>query len=143
MKESSESVCWGIFMALLITMAVFVSGLILSSCSRDVVRVVEKTRVDTLYTASKDRDSIFVHDSIYERVEARNDTIYINKFRTRTGYRDKLRTDIIYRVKVDSIPYPVEVEKEVNRLYWWQTALMWAGGIALLLLILFIAVRFH
>ena len=40
----------------------------------------------------------------------------------------------------DSIPYPVEVVKEVPReLSWWQQALMHTGGIAILLLIIFAA----
>ena len=29
-------------------------------------------------------------------------------------------------------PIPVEVEKEVNRLYWWQKSLIWIGGIFLI-----------
>jgi hypothetical protein len=42
----------------------------------------------------------------------------------------------------DSIPYPVEVVKEVPReLSWWQQALMHTGGIAILLLIVFAAVK--
>jgi hypothetical protein len=42
----------------------------------------------------------------------------------------------------DSIPYPVEVVKEVSReLSWWQQALMHTGGIAILLLIVFAAVK--
>lgn len=41
----------------------------------------------------------------------------------------------------DSIPYPVEVEKEVpTRLTWWQQARMHVGGIVIFLLIIF-AVR--
>lgn len=33
------------------------------------------------------------------------------------------------RVEVP-VPYPVEKIKEVNVLHWWQTALMWLGGVA-------------
>ncbi|MDE7465024.1 MAG: hypothetical protein K2M59_01165 [Muribaculaceae bacterium] len=29
-------------------------------------------------------------------------------------------------------PIPVEVEKEVNKLYWWQKSLIWIGGIFLI-----------
>ena len=46
------------------------------------------------------------------------------------------------KVRVDSIdrpfPYPVTEYVEVNRLHWWQTALMWIGGIGLILFILLI-----
>ena len=33
------------------------------------------------------------------------------------------------------------IEKEVNILHWWQKALMWAGGIAIVALIVFILLR--
>ena len=33
------------------------------------------------------------------------------------------------------------IEKEVNILRWWQKALMWAGGIAIVALIVFILLR--
>ena len=35
-------------------------------------------------------------------------------------------------IKTDSIPVPYPVEKEVNKLYWWQKSLIWIGGIFLI-----------
>lgn len=42
--------------------------------------------------------------------------------------RTKVRVDSIDR----PIPYPVTEYVEVNRLYWWQTALMWIGAVSIL-----------
>ena len=45
--------------------------------------------------------------------------------------------------KRDSIPYPVEVVKEVNRLYWWQKVLAYSGAIAIFMLIVGFIRRFN
>ena len=47
-------------------------------------------------------------------------------------YKDRYRED----QKVQTIE--TVIEKEVNVLHWWQKALMWAGGIAIVALIVFI-----
>lgn len=39
------------------------------------------------------------------------------------------------------VPVEVEVVREVNKLHWWQTTLMWCGGIALLLALFSVARR--
>ena len=67
------------------------------------------------------RDSIYLSDSIYVNDFVRDDTVYKTVERWHTQYRDRWRTDTIYQSKLDSIPYPVEVEKKVPaELTWWQ-----------------------
>lgn len=43
------------------------------------------------------------------------------------------------RTEYQEVPREVEVTREVNHLYGWQKALMWCGGVALLLLLLKVA----
>lgn len=72
------------------------------------VPVVER---DTVYQSKVMRDSIYLHDSV--RVEIKGDSVMIERWHTR--WRDRLRTDTVYKHQIDSIPYPVEVVKEVER----------------------------
>lgn len=48
------------------------------------------------------------------------------------------------KVRVDSIdrpiPYPVTEYVEVNKLYWWQSTLMWIGGIGLCITLILLLV---
>ena len=65
-------------------------------------RVVEKIKIDSVYQ----------YDSIYlERV---SDTIYMNRYKYL--YRYKMLRDTAYISQIDSIPYTIEVVKEVNKL---------------------------
>jgi hypothetical protein len=102
---------------------------------------VPEYHTDTLRLTRNIRDSIYVHDSTYVR-EA-GDTILIERWHTR--WRDRWRTDTIYQSKHDSIPYPVEVTKEVPaRLTWWQQTRLYMANIMIVLLaiaVAFFAVR--
>lgn len=91
--------------------AVAVLALLMCSCkSIEYVPVIEKeVHHDSIYFTQLQRDSIWLHDSI--RVEAKNDTIKIEKWHTK--YIEKLRVDTTYVAKVDSVPVPYEVKVEV------------------------------
>lgn len=81
--------------------------------------VVEKT--DTTYITKEKRDSIVLHDSVYVHEWSRNDTVYVGVTKWKKEYVYTERVDTFYQSKVDSIPYPVEVTKEVERDYtWWD-----------------------
>lgn len=56
-----------------------------------------------------------------------------------TAETPPLEVETKARVEYQEVPVEVEVTREVNRLYWWQKALMWCGGVALLLLVLKVA----
>ncbi len=94
-----------------IVMAVTFLALLMCSCkSIEYVPVIEKdVHHDSIYFTQLQRDSIWLHDSI--RVEAKNDTIKIEKWHTK--YIEKLRVDTTYVAKVDSVPVPYEVKVEV------------------------------
>lgn len=117
--------------------------IVLASCKTKYVDRITEVEVPVMIETVKTeyinqlyRDSIFVHDSIDRYVSG--DTVYL--YKEKYIYNYKNRTDTV--VKIDSIQVPVEVVrtvntntveiKEVNRIKWYQTGLMWAGGLAIL-----------
>ena len=83
---------------------------------------VERVTHDTLWHQRTLRDSVFVHDSIFSFQTISGDTVRIITDRWHTQWRERLCHDTVSVVKVDSIPQPYEVVKEVNVLTWWQRA---------------------
>ena len=96
-------------LAILIGFLIAMAICALCSCSTTKYVPVPEFHTDTLLLTRNIWDSIYVHDSTYVR-EA-GDTILIERWHTQ--WRDRWRTDTIYQSKRDSIPYPVEVTKEV------------------------------
>ena len=86
---------------------------------------------DTLRSTIYSHDTTIVKDSVY--LSIKGDTIVREKYNTIE--RIKVAHDTIMRF----VDKPVEVvstkqvckQVEVNRIYWWQKALMWIGGIGL------------
>ena len=102
-------------------------------CSCSTPRVGERIVRDSVYIDRLKRDSIYQRDSIY--IIVKGDTVF--KYQYKYSYRDKLVRDTVAVVRLDSIAYPVEVPKYVERkLSWWQTTLLWSGVLAWLLIIL-------
>ena len=102
-------------------------------CSCSTPRIGERIVRDSVYIDRLKRDSIYQRDSIY--IIVKGDTVF--KYQYKYSYRDKLARDTVAIVRRDSIPYPVEVSKYVERkLSWWQTILLWSGVLAWLLIIL-------
>lgn len=89
-------------------------------------------------------DSIFIKDSIY--IKERGDTVFYYKtsVQEQVKYLDKFIHKIDTFLVHDSIeiPIPVTTTVEVNVLHWWQKALMFMGGVFLLLLIILFANKF-
>lgn len=105
--------------------------LLLFGCkTHEKIVTVEKVTHDTLWHEKTERDSIYLHDSIFVNQFAKGDTIFQIKDRWHTEYRDKYIHDTISIAKVDSVPVPYEVQVEVEKaLSWWQKILMILGGI--------------
>ena len=102
-------------------------------CSCSTPRVGERIVRDSVYIDRLKRDSIYQRDSIY--IIVKGDTVF--KYQYKYSYRDKLVRDTVAVVRRDSIPYPVEVSKYIERkLSWWLTTLLWSGVLAWLLIIL-------
>ena len=116
--------------------ALFFFGLLLgalfSSCTTTKYVPVETVRTDTTYISKHQRDSIWLHDSIYMKEYQQGDTIYVLRDRWHTKYVEKQVRDTTYIHQTDSIPKPYPVEVKVPReLTWWQRIRIYAGGIAL------------
>ena len=97
--------------------------------------VVKEHHTDTLKITQHQRDSVWLHDSI--QVTEKGDTIRIEKWHTK--YIEKEVHDTLYQSKRDSIPYPVEVTKEVAApLKWWQKTLMYLGVLTILIFFIWV-----
>ena len=87
----------------------------------------------TLIVNHYEHDTLIVHEK--EVIETKGDTVYNTKY----VEKEKVKTvhDTVSHTEYVPQPYPVEVEKkvevEVNKLYWWQKAPMWAGVISIIL----------
>ena len=89
---------------------------------------------DTLRSTIYSHDTTIVKDSVFFAING--DTIVREKYNTIE--RIKVAHDTIMRF----VEKPVEVVREknvekqveVNRIYWWQKALMWMGGIGLVVI---------
>lgn len=87
-------------------------GLSLQGCGTRVQTVeVERLKVEYRDRMRLERDSVYLHDSIY--VERQGDTVYRDRWRT--SYREVVRLDTAYAERRDSISYPVVVEVERPR----------------------------
>ena len=122
----------GIIACLLMTMC--------SSCTTTKYVPLPEYHTDTLRITKYERDSIHVHDSTFVKVDG--DTVLIEKWHTR--WRDRWQHDTIYQSKTDSIPYPVEVEKEVPaQITWWQKARMHVGGIVIYGILIILTIKLY
>lgn len=93
---------------------------------------------DTVRIVDIQHDSVYVSEGYKEVV--RNDTVYLD--RIRYEYRYKLKTDTLYKVQVDSVAYPVEVQVDVPYVpkhVEWMAVL---GIVAVLLFVLKVVLRF-
>lgn len=108
---------------------------LLGSCTTVKYVPIPEYHTDTVRIVQHQRDSIYLSDSIYVNDFVRDDTVYKTVERWHTQYRDRWRTDTIYQSKRDSIPYPVEVTKEVPaELTWWQQTRLHLANTLLVLL---------
>jgi len=117
----------------IILLAILVVFLLTGCKTKTVLVPVKETKIE--YRDRLRVDSIYNRDTV--QIYGRNDTVFKDVIR----WRERFRVDTVSVVKIDSIPYPVEVVQEVNRLTKWQrwrlTILNIIGG----LIIVYIAFR--
>ena len=104
------------------------SAVVMVSCkTKEYVPVVEH-HTDTLRITQHHRDSIYLHDSTFVREYIQGDTVRIITEMWHTAWRERVKTDTIYKSKTDSVPVPHPVIKEVpTELSSWQKAKMNLG----------------
>lgn len=134
-------------------LVIFILAVLLSSCGvskmvpyqehreiHDSERVSTQ-RLDSLFKAAIQRDSIYVRDSIYMYVKGDTVTHYVEKIRyqyknrTDTVYRNILRCDTLYIERTDScyIVQPCYIDKPIK---WYNKGFIWVGRICCLAAIL-------
>lgn len=95
--------------------------------TKEYVPVVEH-HTDTLRLVQHHRDSIYLHDSTFVREYVQGDTVRIVTEMWHTKFRDRLKTDTLYRSRTDSVPVPYPVIKEVKKpLNFFEKAMMGTG----------------
>lgn len=125
-------------------LVILVAVLLVGCKTKERVVTVEKVRNDTTYITKHQRDSVWLHDSIYVKEELKGDTILLTTIKWHTKYVEKATHDTLYQHKTDSVPVPYPVEKLVEReLSWWQQTRMHLGeallalaGIAVVLFVI-------
>lgn len=97
-----------------IIVLVFTCTLLLACCSCSSTKaVVQQVQKDTLYLSTLQYDSVFIQQDKW--IDRSADTIRVKD--SSIEYRYKFLRDTVYKVRTDSIPYPVTVvrTKEVPR----------------------------
>ena len=120
------------------------SAVVLVGCkTKEYVPVVEN-HTDTLRVVQHHRDSIYLHDSTFVREFIQGDTVRIVTEMWHTKYRDRLKTDTIYRSRTDSVPIPYPVVKEVAaKLSAWQKFRLHLANILLMVVGLFVGLKIY
>ena len=86
---------------------------LLAGCKTKTVLVpVEKVKIE--YRDRLRVDSVYNRDTV--NIYEKNDTVFLHTIK----WRERFKFDTVSVVRVDSIPYPVEVIREVNKLTKWQ-----------------------
>ncbi len=108
-----------------------------ANCTPKVVPVTD-VRVDSVYVARFERDTIYEKDSVL--IYSKADTIHKEKYRY--IYRDRLLTDTLWRERCDTTNTVVEVEKKLSKVEEVQMnigkGVMWALPMVFLLWIVYI-----
>ena len=101
--------------ATLVVIIILLACLSFCGCTKTEYVTVEKIRTDTTYITKHQRDSIWLHDSVYVKEWMKGDTVYRDRDRWHTVYRETKSRDTIYRATHDTIPQPYPVIKEVEK----------------------------
>jgi hypothetical protein len=128
MKTKTKQKIWAVILTL---------GLILffaTGCkTRTILVPVKETKIE--YRDRLRVDSIYNRDTV--EVYGVNDTIFKNIIK----WRERFRIDTVSVVKIDSIPYPVEVVTEVNKLTKWQRWRLNALNIIAIIIVAYVVIK--
>lgn len=137
-KMKSYTGCvWSLVLFIALVVMVLMFGSVLSGCKHVEYVTVPEYHTDTLYQNHIQRDSVWLHDSIH--IKEWGDSVLIYKYQTK--YIERLRTDTIYKARVDSVPVPYPVEKIVKvekELKWWQKMSMSMGWIMIAMVLIWV-----
>jgi hypothetical protein len=117
---------------ILATCIVLFCILLMVSCKAQQPTIVEKVVTNTEYIDRHHYDSIYIDNYVY--VDKGADTITIT--RTNIEYRYKTLIDSVEVLKVDSIPYEVQVVEIVEKMNNHQRTMYWLGWLAVVIVAL-------
>lgn len=129
MNEENKREGWELMVVILATCIVLFCVLTMVSCKAQQPQVVEKVVTNIEYIDRHHYDSIFNDRIVY--VDRGSDTIKM--IERVIEYRYSVLTDSIEVLKVDSIPYEVQVVEIVERMNNHQRTMYWLGWIAVLI----------
>lgn len=130
--EEKRNGCLGIMAWMFILLVAGFVLIAMGSCRSVRYVPVETIKHDSLYITQHQKDSIYIHDSIYQK--EKGDTVLIEKWHTR--YIEKQVRDTLIQIERDTIPQPYPYEVEVPaQLSWWQKTRMHIGEITIIALL--------
>lgn len=97
---------------------------------------IEKTKIE--YKDRLSIDTVIQHDSTI--ITMLGDTVYLEKYKY--IYKVKELRDTINITDTTTVTKPIEVIKEINKLYTWQIVLMVLGGVGIIILVYLIIKKF-
>jgi hypothetical protein len=107
---------------------------LLTGCKTETVLVpVEKVKIE--YRDRLRIDSVYNRDTV--NIYERGDTVYLQTIK----WRERFKFDTVSVVRVDSIPYPVEVVREVNVLTKWQRLRLNALNIIAIIIVCYVIIK--
>jgi len=108
--------------------------LIISGCkTKEVLVPTEKTVIE--YRDQLRIDSVYNRDTLY--LFTKNDTVYLQSIK----WRERFKIDTVRYERVDSIPYFIEVTKEVNVLTKWQKIRLQLLNIIVIAVVIYAIIR--
>ena len=109
-------------------------SLSISGCKpKQILVPITETKIEYRYKLRV--DSVYNRDTLM--LFSQNDTVYLQSIK----WRERFRIDTISVVKVDSIPYTVEVIKEVNKLTKWQQIRLSALNILIAIIVIYVLIK--
>lgn len=132
--EDMQTGCLSMLGSAVVVWVIFLLCVLMSSCKTREYFTVPETHTDTIYIGKHQRDSIWLHDSIFVSEKQKGDTIFLTSIKWQTKYVERQVHDTIFQSRVDSVgvPYPVEVKVE-KALSKWQKLRIRLGEVLLLL----------
>ena len=117
--------------------AILLIAIICSCAPTKYVKVpIEKTKIE--YKDRLSIDTVIQHDSTI--ITMLGDTVYLEKYKY--IYKVKELRDTINITDTTTVTKPIEVVKEINKLYTWQIVLMVLGGVSIIMLVYLIIKKF-
>lgn len=112
---------------------------LLGSCRTQCPDITEDMFIhDTLQVYNIQKDSVWLHDSVFQERYVQGDTVFMYKYREHVAYKDKLVHDSIYINKNDTIVQTVTKEVAAKKTFI-DKAMETLGGIFLIAILMLAA----